>query len=222
MALQTINVGLLANDGTGDDLREAFIKINQNFDDLDLRTESTTAQNAAVGAGYGTYKEQIDSILYFRDIAPDPLFPGSIGVRVSDDGNTLYLKSANATLRFTDGVNTLTSSVEQVVTFTGTSGSVITVDDGTRTVTVDSKLERELSPELGGNLNATNKDIYNVRNLNTLLISDLEEAFAFDFGSISYIRNNIIDWIVNSTDVDFGTITAPVLEIVDEGTIAVV
>ena len=31
MAIQTINVGNLANDGTGDDLREAFIKVNQNF-----------------------------------------------------------------------------------------------------------------------------------------------------------------------------------------------
>ena len=31
MALQTINVGNFANDGTGDDLRTAFIKVNQNF-----------------------------------------------------------------------------------------------------------------------------------------------------------------------------------------------
>jgi hypothetical protein len=35
MAIQNINVGLAANDGTGDDLREAFIKINQNFQNLD-------------------------------------------------------------------------------------------------------------------------------------------------------------------------------------------
>ena len=42
MAVQTINVGVLANDGTGDDLREAFIKANQNFDDLDLRVASFT------------------------------------------------------------------------------------------------------------------------------------------------------------------------------------
>lgn len=219
MALQTINVGLLANDGTGDDLREAFIKINQNFDDLDLRTESTTAQNAAVGAGFGTYKEQVGSILYFRDIAPDPLFPGSIGVRVSDDGNTLYLQSANATLRFTDGTNTLTSSVEQVVTFTGTEGASVSVDDFTRTVTIDSQLERETMPHLGGPLNARNFDIYNLHNLNTILVSKLEEAFSFNFGDISMLRENIIDWIVNSTDVDFGTITSPANEIVDQGSI---
>ena len=53
MAVQTINIGTLANDGTGDDLREAFIKVNQNFDDLDLRApESTTVVNTgAVGEG---------------------------------------------------------------------------------------------------------------------------------------------------------------------------
>ena len=46
MAVQTINIGTLANDGTGDDLREAFIKVNQNFESLDLRApESSTASN---------------------------------------------------------------------------------------------------------------------------------------------------------------------------------
>ena len=28
MAIQTINIGTIANDGTGDDLREAFVKVN--------------------------------------------------------------------------------------------------------------------------------------------------------------------------------------------------
>ena len=31
MANSVINIGQLANDGTGDDLREAFIKVNNNF-----------------------------------------------------------------------------------------------------------------------------------------------------------------------------------------------
>jgi hypothetical protein len=34
MAKQTINIGSSANDGTGDPLRTAFTKINENFDDL--------------------------------------------------------------------------------------------------------------------------------------------------------------------------------------------
>lgn len=219
MALQTINVGLIANDGTGDDLREAFIKINQNFDDLDLRTESTTAQNAAVGAGFGTFKEQVDNVLFFRDIAPDPLFPGTMAVRVSDDGNTLFVRSAQATIRFTDGTNTLASSVEQVVTFTGTEATRITIDDFTRTVTVDSQLSRETAPTLGAALDANNFNIDNVAALNTITAQQLDEAFQFNFGSISDTRTSIIDWIINSTDIDFGTINSPVNENVDLGII---
>ena len=34
MAKQTINIGTSANDGTGDPLRTAFTKINQNFTEL--------------------------------------------------------------------------------------------------------------------------------------------------------------------------------------------
>lgn len=49
MAVQLINIGNVANDGTGDDLREAFIKVNQNFEELDLRDdEQTTASNLGV------------------------------------------------------------------------------------------------------------------------------------------------------------------------------
>ena len=29
MTIQTINIGALANDGTGDDLRAAFLKVNE-------------------------------------------------------------------------------------------------------------------------------------------------------------------------------------------------
>ena len=34
MSRQVINVGKALNDGTGDDLRDAFIKVNSNFEEL--------------------------------------------------------------------------------------------------------------------------------------------------------------------------------------------
>ena len=37
MAIQTINIGNIANDGTGDDIRVAFGKVSDNFEELDLR-----------------------------------------------------------------------------------------------------------------------------------------------------------------------------------------
>jgi hypothetical protein len=58
MALQTINIGNFVNDGTGDDLRTAFSKINANFDEIDLQGgQANTIHN--VGTGKGLYKEKI-------------------------------------------------------------------------------------------------------------------------------------------------------------------
>jgi hypothetical protein len=42
MAKQTINLGTIANDGTGDPLRVAFTKINQNFNEVYSLIESDT------------------------------------------------------------------------------------------------------------------------------------------------------------------------------------
>lgn len=47
MAIQTINIGQQPNDGTGDDVRVAFGKANDNFGELDQRTAAATAAAAA-------------------------------------------------------------------------------------------------------------------------------------------------------------------------------
>jgi hypothetical protein len=46
MAIEIINVGTSANDGTGDPIRDAFIKCNENFDELDtIKIEGTGTDN---------------------------------------------------------------------------------------------------------------------------------------------------------------------------------
>jgi hypothetical protein len=217
MAIQTINVGLLANDGTGDDLREAFIKINQNFNELDLRSEATTASN--VGTGYDVFKELVDNDLQFRKIAVNPAFPDTMVVSISDDGNTLYLQSRSATYRITDGINTIVSGVEQVLTMTGTGATDITVNNATRTITFDSQLQNELTPSLGADLDADNNDINNLANINGLSMDKIAEAFGFDFGGISSTKTSIFDFLVDQVDVDFGTLLSPNPAIVDFGSI---
>lgn len=39
MNLDNINTGLVPDDGTGDKLRNAFIKVNDNFQEIDLKTQ---------------------------------------------------------------------------------------------------------------------------------------------------------------------------------------
>ena len=51
MAIQTVKTGAAVNDGTGDDARTAFTKINQNF------TDSAHAASRLVGTGAGNVME---------------------------------------------------------------------------------------------------------------------------------------------------------------------
>lgn len=64
--VQTINIGNLVNDGLGDDLRTAFQKVNANFASL-VTTFNLSAANTQT-AGAKVYKEQVNSVLYFRNI----------------------------------------------------------------------------------------------------------------------------------------------------------
>jgi hypothetical protein len=62
--IQTINIGTTANDGTGDDIREAFDKVNDNFIEVSKGLYAQTAlstpvvfasgEASLIGAGVGT------------------------------------------------------------------------------------------------------------------------------------------------------------------------
>jgi hypothetical protein len=72
MAIQTINIGTVANDGTGDPLRTAWNKANSNFSELNTRT--ATAQSAADDAQEAADTAQAGadaSIKSVNDVEPD-------------------------------------------------------------------------------------------------------------------------------------------------------
>lgn len=64
MAIQTINIGNVVNDGLGDDLRSAFQKVNANFSEL----SSTLTINAANtdANGVGVFKGKNGTTLEFK------------------------------------------------------------------------------------------------------------------------------------------------------------
>jgi hypothetical protein len=225
MAIDPINVGLTANDGTGDDLREAFIKVNQNFDDVDVRLQtltSVTGRNLVEASGFNVFTEKQDNELLFRSFQVDPSFPGTMSLRLSEDGNTIYVASTQATYRITDGTFTVSSSVEQVLTFAGTGATDVTVTPGTRTITFDSLLSRETAPTLTATLDANNNAIDNVSRLNEISASELSKVFSFDFGAIGTNVNSVIEWIVSTSDVDLGAVDPePNLPDIDLGAIVV-
>ena len=66
MAITTINIGNLVNDGLGDDLRTAFQKVNANFADLEAGL-TVTASNLGAG-GEGIFKQKTGVNLEFKKL----------------------------------------------------------------------------------------------------------------------------------------------------------
>jgi hypothetical protein len=92
MTKQTINLGTYANDGTGDDLRTAFTKVNSNF--TDLYTQLSTFNGTNIGAGQGIFSAETAGILSFKSIT------GSGTITVSSTSNTVNI--AGSTSLITD------------------------------------------------------------------------------------------------------------------------
>ena len=84
MAVQLVNIGRIANDGTGDDLREAFIKINQSLEDLDLRIDDKT-EGLNLGTGAGVFKQRTGYNLEYKTLV------GSNDVVVTNNPDEIVL-----------------------------------------------------------------------------------------------------------------------------------
>ena len=66
MPIQRIEIGGYANDGTGDDLRTAFNKVNANFTLLD--SDAQINDGANLGAGTAVLKGKTGTILQFKSL----------------------------------------------------------------------------------------------------------------------------------------------------------
>lgn len=66
MPIQRIEIGGYANDGTGDDLRTAFNKVNANFTLLD--SDAQINDGATVGTGTAVLKGKTSTILQFKSL----------------------------------------------------------------------------------------------------------------------------------------------------------
>ena len=238
MAVQIINVGQIANDGTGDDLREAFIKINQNFEELDLRDdEQTTASNIGE-IGEGIFAQKLNYDLQFKKLVPGSnitLTPTDETVTVDALGGLqqLIISSDSGSIILADG-NTLNINGGQNVE-TSLAGNVLTIES------TASELSSDSSPSLSATLDANNNDIENVGQITAqrftgflkgtmegnvwgIDIRELNDAIdnindSFDFGSTIQNLDSLLDFFLYSNDVDLGTITSPAAFNIDNGSI---
>src|SRR6056300_1589591 len=132
MTIQNINIGNIANDGTGDDLREAFRKVNENFDELDLRQpEATTA--AGIGTGVAVFAGKVGDQLTFKNLtAGTGMSVAAVagndiqistdlqGMLVVTDGGSINVDDGE-TLRIIGGAGITTNLSGNTLTITDTS-----------------------------------------------------------------------------------------------------
>ena len=157
MAVTYIDVGAIANDGTGDDLREAFIKVNQNFEELDLRDdERTTASN--LGVGVGIFAQKINYDLQFKSI-----FAGNL-LSTSITPDSILIEAETPEIQFTSDSGDVTISHKENLTIAGGNGIDTSVTGNVLTVeNTFPQLFADKTPRLGGELDADNKSISNVK-----------------------------------------------------------
>lgn len=243
MAIRQINIGNIANDGTGDNIRTAFNKINENFTFLEQNLGlDNTALNVGTN-GEGLFKQKVDGVLQFKKIEA-----GS-GISLDGTGDTVLVTAISAgDLTVSDGTNTDTVQVG-LDTLTVAGGNNITVTVTDNTVTIDSDataLSQDPAPSLGANLDLNGNGITGTGNINitgnvtatdifadltgnvtgnvtglvhNIDVRELESALtSFDFGAINGQFTSVIPYLLSTIDIDQGLLGQPDVTGPDFGT----
>jgi len=248
MAVQLINIGNVANDGTGDDLREAMIKINTNFEELDLRDdEQTTASNLG-DTGEGLFFQRNSYDLEFKKISAG----SNITLTADDNKIVIAADSGVSDLTITADTGNVVLDDSAALTISGGSEISTTIVGGVLTVayTGVTDLVSDLSPQLSADLDAQANNLLNVGTITTTGINgpvtgnvtgnltgnvtgdltglvhgiDIRTIAGddqADFGAINPVIENLFQYVILNTDIEWGSFTTPNTATFDLGAIAV-
>jgi hypothetical protein len=160
MAIQTINIGTNPNDGTGDDLRTAFDKVNDNFAEL-LAVGGETNTASSLGIGEAIFAQKTNQDLQFKSLRNND---GTIAI--SSDANTIYLDTTNLTDNDfgsvqVDNGDTITATSSSAVFGIKGGNTNISVTKNNNDVVITGVFEvvNDTSPQLAGNLELLNNNI---------------------------------------------------------------
>lgn len=168
MTIQYVNIGVNPNDGTGDDLRTAFLKVNDNFQLL-ATIGGETNLGANVGGGSGeVFARKTNETLNFRSLA------AGTGISINQSGdvitiaNTFTAPSSFSKIFVGDANNNYyTASGPNDAFRIRSEGAVqLGLIGNTITITGVFNLSDDVIPTLAGNLNLNSNDIIGEGNIN--------------------------------------------------------
>ena len=113
MAQQTINIGSVANDGTGDPLRNAFAKVNENF--TELYSDDAGDVNSVTGSGGLTASPTTGAVVVSLD--DDSITYAKLGTEFTTSAalaTNVDFSSAQVFTKTLSGATTLTFSNTQI------------------------------------------------------------------------------------------------------------
>ena len=229
MAIQTINIGTIANDGTGDDLREAFVKVNNNFTELNARsTESTTVANLG-SAGEGVFGQISGTELQFKKIVA-----GS-AISLAADANAITINSTATGLPsvqiFADNNNITLDSNGNALTLAGGGTTTTNLSGTTLTISSVTSVQTDTDPKLTATLNAQTNNITNVGNmtgnvhgLDIRTFDGLQQYLTLDMGeAVPTVFTSTLEYLAHNLVVDYddgsATFTASTAVLADMGTL---
>ena len=176
MAIQTINIGTNANDGTGDDLRTAFDKVNDNFAELlAVGGETNTASNLGIGEGVFKIKDGLN--FQFKTLRNTD---GKIAI--TSDGNSVYLDTSNLAdndfgVVQVDNGDTITASQSGAIVGIKGGDNITTERSGTDVIIASAfEVVNDTTPQLGGDLSLLSNSIIGPGNVTAITAFDSDSV----------------------------------------------
>ena len=123
MSFEKVNIGGYANDGTGDDLREAFRKVNSNFDLLTTEAPIVTASNLSSPAGNeaGIFASKTLNVLNFKKLTST-----DSSVTITHTDTTVNLKNNSSLVNDPDPRLSANLDLQQHRVLNGSIGDPVT------------------------------------------------------------------------------------------------
>jgi len=209
MSKQTINVGTASDDGTGDSLRAAFVKVNENFtevyneiggdslSELKLTSNKITTDNTNTNIildPNGTGKVEVEGDSLFRG---DTVATGQIrGATLQVDGNANI--DGNITV---DGSMTAGAFTPSSITVSGAfvaNGTVDLGDSSADTVTITGRIDSSIVPDATATYNLGSSSL----RFATAYVTDLDASGDVTIGGNITIGDATTDSININADLN--------------------